>query len=44
MSAREPKYSAEEFQRRGTELYKTSIRPRVEEVNKGKVAERRKMN
>jgi hypothetical protein len=37
MSAREPKYSAEEFQRRGTELYEKTIRPRVEEGNKGKV-------
>jgi len=37
MSAREPKYSSEEFKRRGEELYEKVVRPRVEEGNKGKV-------
>jgi hypothetical protein len=37
MNARQPKYSAEEFRRRGTELYESTVRPRVEEGNKGKV-------
>lgn len=33
----EPKYSAEEHARRGTELYETVVRPQVEPGNKGKI-------
>ena len=37
MSARQPRYSKEEFARRGTELYERDIRPRVEADSKGKI-------
>ena len=36
MSLRQPRYSKEEFQRRGRELY-DRIRPQVEDGNRGKV-------
>jgi hypothetical protein len=37
MSTRAPRYSKEEFARRGTELYEQKIRPLVEAGNHGKV-------
>jgi hypothetical protein len=37
MSIREPRYSKEEFARRGNEIYERDIRPVVEEGNKGKI-------
>ena len=35
MSTRRPRYSKEEFARRGTELYENNIRPHVEAEHKG---------
>ncbi len=37
MKARQPRYSKEEFARRGHELYESQIRPQVEEGNYGKI-------
>jgi hypothetical protein len=37
MATRKPKYSKEEFARRGDELYETQVRPQVEEGNHGKI-------
>jgi hypothetical protein len=36
MSIRQPRYSKEEFARRGDEIYERDIRPHVEQGNKGK--------
>jgi hypothetical protein len=37
MTVRQPRYSKEEFARRGTELYEQKVRPLVEAGNRGKV-------
>jgi hypothetical protein len=37
MTALQPRYSKEEFARRGTEIYEQQIRPQVEKNNTGKV-------
>jgi len=37
MAPRAPRYSKEEFERRGTELYEQKIRPLVEQGNAGRV-------
>jgi hypothetical protein len=37
MSVRSPRYSKEEFARRGNEIYESQIRPQVEENNHGKI-------
>ena len=37
MSVRQPRYSKEEFARRGTELYERDIRPHVEADSKDKI-------
>ncbi len=37
MSVRQPKYSKEEHARRGTAIYETQVRPRVEAGNHGKI-------
>lgn len=37
MFKRQPRYSMEEFERRGTELYESKIRPLVEEGNFGRL-------
>jgi hypothetical protein len=37
MAMQQPRYSKEEFARRGTELYEQQIRSRVQEGNEGKV-------
>ncbi len=37
MIASEPRYSKDEFSRRGTEIYERSIRSKVEENNHGKI-------
>jgi hypothetical protein len=37
MAVRQPRYSKEEFARRGNELYEAQIRPQVEAGNYGKV-------
>jgi hypothetical protein len=37
MSIRQPRYSKEEFARRGDDIYETQVRPRVEEGNHGKI-------
>ena len=37
MTVRQPRYSKEEFARRGTEIYERQVRPRVEEGNEGKI-------
>ncbi len=37
MFKRQPRYSMEEFERRGTELYETKIRPLVYEGNIGRI-------
>jgi hypothetical protein len=37
MTARQPRYSKEEFARRGTELYEQKIRPLVESGHRGRV-------
>jgi hypothetical protein len=37
MTMRQPRYSKEEFAQRGDEIYKTQIRPQVEEGNHGKI-------
>ena len=37
MTVRHPRYSKEEFARRGNELYESQVRPQVEEGNYGKI-------
>ena len=37
MAVRQPRYSKEEFARRGTEFYERDIRPHVEADSKGKI-------
>jgi hypothetical protein len=37
MSARQPRYSKEEFARRGDEIYELQVRPRVEADHQGKI-------
>ena len=37
MTVRHPRYSKEEFARRGNELYQSQVRPQVEEDNYGKI-------
>jgi hypothetical protein len=37
MTARQPRYSKEEFARRGDEIYETQVRPQVEAGNHGKI-------
>jgi hypothetical protein len=37
VSIRQPRYSKEEFARRGNEIYERQVRPQVEEGNKGKI-------
>ena len=37
MTIRLPRYSKEEFARRGDEIYASQVRPQVEEVNHGKI-------
>jgi peptide subunit release factor RF-3 len=37
MEVRQPRYSKEEFARRGNEIYDTQIRSNVEEGNHGKI-------
>jgi hypothetical protein len=37
MTVRQPRYSKEEFARRGDELYETQVRPQVEAGNYGKI-------
>jgi hypothetical protein len=37
MAVRQPRYSKEEFARRGDEIYKSQVRPQVEVGNHGKI-------
>jgi len=37
MTVRQPRYSKEEFARRGGEIYETQVRPQVEEGNYGRI-------
>jgi uncharacterized DUF497 family protein len=37
MAVRQPRYSKKEFARRGDEIYKSQVRPQVEEGNYGKI-------
>ena len=37
MLVRQPRYSKEEFARRGDEIYQSQIRPQVEESNSGQI-------
>lgn len=37
MAMREPRYSKEEFARRGHEIYEQQVRPQVEDGNDGKI-------
>jgi hypothetical protein len=37
MTSRKPRYSKEEFARRGDEIYETQVRSQVEEGNHGKI-------
>jgi hypothetical protein len=37
MTVRQPRYSKEEFARRGDEIYESQIRPQVEQGNHGKI-------
>jgi hypothetical protein len=37
MTVRQPRYSKEEFARRGREIYESSVRSQVEEGNHGKI-------
>ncbi|MFB8791857.1 MAG: hypothetical protein U7123_24180 [Potamolinea sp.] len=37
MTVRQPRYSKEEFARRGDEIYETQVRPQVEAANYGKI-------
>lgn len=38
MIVRQPRYSKEEFARRGNEIYESQVRPQVEAGNHGKIA------
>ncbi|PSB47452.1 hypothetical protein C7B80_09725 [Cyanosarcina cf. burmensis CCALA 770] len=38
MAVRQPRYSKEEYARRGDEIYESQVRPQVEEGNYGKIA------
>ncbi len=37
MTVNQPRYSKEEFARRGNEIYQSQVRPQVEEGNYGKI-------
>ena len=37
MTVRQPRYSKEEYARRGTEIYETQVRSQVEEGNHGRI-------
>ena len=37
MTVQQPRYSKEEFARRGDEIYETQVRPQVEASNRGKI-------
>lgn len=37
MKVRQPRYSAEDHARRGTEIYEQQVRPQVEAGNQGKI-------
>jgi hypothetical protein len=37
MTVRQPRYSKEEFARRGDEIYESQVRPKVEAGNHGKI-------
>jgi hypothetical protein len=37
MTVRQPRYSEEEFVRRGNEIYESQVRSKVEEGNHGKI-------
>ncbi|MEM9214322.1 MAG: hypothetical protein AAGD25_08235 [Cyanobacteria bacterium P01_F01_bin.150] len=37
MTVRQPRYSKEEFARRGDEIYEAQVRPQIEEDNYGKI-------
>jgi hypothetical protein len=37
MTVRQPRYSKEEFARRGDEIYESQVCPQVEEGNRGKI-------
>ncbi|MEM9276071.1 MAG: hypothetical protein AAGA80_24390 [Cyanobacteria bacterium P01_F01_bin.143] len=37
MTVRQPRYSKEEFARRGHEIYESQVRQQIEEDNKGKI-------
>jgi hypothetical protein len=37
MTVRQPRYSKEEFARRGNEIYQSQVRSQVEEGNRGKI-------
>ncbi|NJO80665.1 MAG: hypothetical protein HC827_20605 [Cyanobacteria bacterium RM1_2_2] len=37
MTVRQPRYSKEEFARRGDEIYEAQVRPQIEEGNHGKI-------
>ena len=37
MTVRQPRYSKEEFARRGNEIYESQVRPQVEEGNQGRI-------
>ncbi|MCY7277249.1 MAG: hypothetical protein LH702_26845 [Phormidesmis sp. CAN_BIN44] len=37
MTVRQPRYSKEEFARRGDEIYEAQVRPQVEEGNHGRI-------
>jgi hypothetical protein len=37
MAVRQPRYSKEEFARRGDEIYESQVRPQIEEGNYGRI-------
>ncbi|WP_017652881.1 hypothetical protein [Fortiea contorta] len=37
MTVQQPRYSKEEFARRGDEIYESQVRPQVEADNQGKI-------
>jgi hypothetical protein len=37
MAMRQPRYSKEEFARRGNEIYERQVRPQIEDGNEGKI-------
>ena len=37
MTIRQPRYSKEEFARRGNEIYESQVRPQVEQGNQGRI-------